>query len=94
LAFGATDSWSILVLEAGTILLFAVWVWKQSGGEEWQVRDNPIFRPIALFAGIVFIQLIFGWTAYRHDTFSQALLYLTYGLLVFLTIQTCAKRRL
>jgi O-antigen ligase len=91
LAFGATDSWSIFVLEFGTILLFALWVWRQASSEEWRLRDNPIFWPMALFAGVVVIQLIFGWTAYRHDTFSQALLYLTYGILVFLTIQTLRR---
>ncbi len=91
LAFGATDSWSVFILEAGTILLFALWVWRQASSAEWHVRDNPLFKPMALFAGAVVIQLIFGRTAYRHDTFSQALLYLTYGLLVFLTMQTLRR---
>jgi O-antigen ligase len=91
LAFGATESWSVFVLEASTILLFALWVWRQSGDEGWRVRENPLFIPMALFGVVVIIQLVFGWTAYRHDTFSQALLYLTYGLLAFLTIQTLRR---
>ena len=91
LAFGATDNWSIFVLELGTILLFTLWVWRKTSSEEWHVRDNPLFKPIALFAGIVVIQLVFGWTVYRHDTLSQALLYLTYGLLIFLTMQTLRR---
>jgi O-antigen ligase len=91
LAFGATENWAIFVLEAGTILLFAFWVWKQSTSEEWRVRDHPLFKPMALFATVVVIQLVFGWTAYRHDTFFQGALYLAYGLLVFLAVQTLRK---
>jgi O-antigen ligase len=91
LAFGSTESWSMFVLEAGTILLFALWVWRRGSSEDWNVRDNPLFKPMALFAALVTVQMIFGWTAYRHDTFSQALLYLTYGLLVFLAIQALRR---
>lgn len=91
LAFGTTENWAIFVLEASTILLFALWVWRQANDTDWRLRDNPLFKPMALFAVVVIIQLVSGWTAYRHDTFSQALLYLTYGLLAFLTIQTLRR---
>jgi len=91
LAFGTTESWSVFVLEASTILLFALWVWRQSADEDWRIRETPLFKPMAVFGAVVLLQLIFGWTAYRHDTFSHALLYLTYGLLAFLTIQTLRR---
>jgi O-antigen ligase len=91
LAFGATESWSRFVLEASTILLFALWVRRQAQSEQWQIRNNPLFKPMALFGAVVAVQLVFGWTAYRHDTFSQALLYLAYGLLVFLAVQTLRR---
>jgi O-antigen ligase len=91
LAFGTTEGWSVFVLEASTTLLFALWVWRQSVYEDWRIRENPLFMPMALFGAVVLAQLIFGWTAYRHDTFSHALLYLTYGLLAFLTIQTLRR---
>jgi O-antigen ligase len=91
LAFGATESWSVFVLEAGAILLFGLWVWRQANGDEWRLRNNPLFKPMALFAAVVLVQLVFGWTAYRHDTFLQTLLYAAYGLLAFLTIQTLRR---
>jgi hypothetical protein len=91
LAFGATENWSIFVLEASTGLLFAIWAWRQSIEGDWRLRNNPVFTPMLLFAGVVGIQLVFGRTAYRHDTFSQALLYLTYAILVFLTVQTLRR---
>jgi hypothetical protein len=46
---------------------------------------------MALFAAGVLLQLVFSWTAYRHDTFLQAHLYVSYGLLVFLVVQTLRK---
>src|SRR5215468_711510 len=68
LAFGATESWSIFVLQASTSLLFALWAWRQSVDADWRLRDNPLFKPMSLFAAVVLLQLVFGWTAYRHDT--------------------------
>jgi O-antigen ligase len=90
LAFGSTEPWSIFVLEASVALIFALWVWRQSATET-PVRNNPVFVPMALFAGVVLLQLFFGWTAYRHNTFSQALLYLAYATIVFLVAQ-CLRR--
>src|ERR1700756_2667346 len=66
LAFGATESWSVFVLEAGTILIFAVWVWRQSADQDWGIRNNPLFKPMALFGAVVIVQLTLNWTAYRH----------------------------
>jgi O-antigen ligase len=91
LAFGAVEAWAVFVLEASTALLFSLWAWRQAGADEWNIRDNPLFRPMLLFGTVVLVQLVLGWTAYRHDTFSQALLYVAYGLLAFLVVQ-CLRR--
>jgi O-antigen ligase len=91
LAFGAVDPWSTFVLEAGAVLLFALWVWKQAAQNEIKVRENPLHAPMLAFGAVTLLQLVFGWTAYRHDTLSQALLYLAYGLLAFLASQ-CLRR--
>ncbi len=91
LAFGAVEPWAIFVLEASTALLFALWLWRQRAAEGWAVRENPLFAPMLLFGTVIVVQLVFGWTAYRHDTFSLALLYLTYGLLAFLANQCLRK---
>ena len=91
LAFGAVEPWAIFVLEASSALLFTLWVWRQSTTDAWTLRDNPLFRPMLAFAVIVALQLIFGWTAYRHETFSQALLYVAYGMLAFLVTQSLRR---
>lgn len=87
LAFGAVEPWAIFVLETGSVLLFALWTWKHAVAGELVVRDHPLFLPVLAFATLILVQLVFGFTAYRHDTFSQALLYLAYGLLAFLVVQ-------
>ena len=91
LAFGSTQAWAIFVMEASSAVLFGLWAWNQLSGESWIVRSNPLFRPAALFAGIVLLQLLFNWTAYRHETFSQSLLYCAYAALAFLATQTLRR---
>jgi O-antigen ligase len=91
LAFGATEAWSIFVLEAGAATLLALWAGKQYAKGELRLRGNPLYLPMLGLAVIVFVQFAFGWTAYRHDTLSKALLYMAYGLLAFLADQ-CLQR--
>jgi hypothetical protein len=66
------------------VLLFALWVWKLAAQNEIKLRENPLYAPMLAFGAVPLLQLVFGWSAYRHDTLSQALLYLAYGLLAFL----------
>ncbi len=91
LAFGAVEPWAIFVLETSSALLFTLWLWRQSTSDTWTLRDNPLFRPMLVFAAIVALQLIFGWTAYRHETISQTLLYVAYGTLTFLVTQSLRR---
>jgi len=91
LAFGAVESWSISIMQAGTGLLFAVWAARQVAARELEVRGNPLFLPMSLFAGLILWQLATGRTAYHAATFSTALQYCSYGLLCFLMVQ-CLRR--
>lgn len=91
MAFGAGSPWATFVVEVSAALLFSLWIWKQAAANEVKIRENPLYAPILAFAGVVVVQLVFGWTVYRHDTLSQALLYLAYGLLAFLASQ-CLRR--
>jgi O-antigen ligase len=91
LAFGFVEPWSIFVLEAGTALLFALWVYRQTQRGELAVMWNPAFFPMLAFGSIIGVQLLFGFTAYRYQTVSSALLYTAYGLLCFLVVQ-CLRR--
>ena len=91
LAFGAVESWSILIVQVGAGLLFALWSTGQLAASELEIVGHPLFGPMMLFAVLVLGQLATGRTAYRAATFSAALLYSAYGLLCFLVVQ-CLRR--
>jgi len=91
LAFGAVEPWSIFLMEAGSAALFLLWIAKQVLEGEMKIRWNPLFLPMAVFGLLIVSQLVFRMTAYRHDTVSLALLYLSYALLCFLAGQTLIK---
>src|SRR5882672_9621982 len=91
LAFGAVEPWSIFLMEAGSAALFLLWIAKQVLEGEMKIRWNPLFLPMAVFGLLIVSQLVFRMSAYRHDTVSLALLYLSYALLCFLAGQTLIK---
>jgi O-antigen ligase len=96
LAFGAVEPWSIFVLEAGSAVLFLMWIGKKvllDGQTQtaMKVRWNPLFLPMAVFAALIAAQLAFRMTAYPHDTASLALQYFAYALLCFLAGQTLLR---
>ena len=91
IAFGATEPWSVFVLEAGAASLLMVWIVRQVASGELVVSANPLFAPMLAFAGCIGLQLATGRTAYRYETFSSSLLYLAYGILCFLAIQVLRR---
>src|SRR5207249_4602765 len=82
-AFGATEPWSIFLLEAGSALLFLMWIIRQAQAGEVMVSSSPLFAPMLSFMALVGLQLLGGHTAYRYQTFRSALLYVAYGALAF-----------
>lgn len=91
LAFGAVDPWAIFLIEAGSALLFLIWIWQQIQQQELRLTPNPIFAPVLVFAGLVGIQYFSGLTSYRYATASAALIFCAQGLLCFLVTQTLQR---
>jgi O-antigen ligase len=91
LAFGAVEPWSILVLELGALALTLLWLYKQWIDREIDIVWNPLFLPMSAFGVLIFLQLGFGLSAYRHDTISQAMLYCAYAMLCFLATQSLVR---
>lgn len=91
LAFGAVEPWSIFILEAGSVALAALWLYKQSLDGELTIQWNPLFLPMAAFGALILVQLVFRTSAYPHDTLSEALLYVAYAILCFLAAQTLLR---
>lgn len=88
LAFGAVSPLPIFLHEAGSAILFLLWVVQQAKSAELSIEWNPIFAPMLAFAAVIGLQLFRGHTAYRQATYSEAMLYISYGLLCFLITQT------
>lgn len=91
LAFGTVEPWSIFVLQTGTLVLSLLWLAKQWLDQEITLSWNPLFLPMAVFAILILLQIIFKSSAYPHDTISGAMLYVTYGMLCFLATQTLIR---
>ncbi len=91
LAFGAVEPWAILLLEVSAVLLFALWIWSQVAAGELRISGNPVFGPMAAFAGLALLQILTGRTAYRYLTLRELQLYCAYGLLCFLAVQCLRK---
>jgi O-antigen ligase len=87
LAFGAVEPWAIFALEAGSAVLFVLWLVSQIRASELRVTGNPLFAPMAVFGLLVLVQILAGRTAYRYQTIHQGMLYCAYGLLGFLVVQ-------
>src|SRR5438105_3904153 len=90
-AFGATEPWSIFLLEAGSALLFLMWIIRQAQAGEVMVSSSPLFAPMLSFMALVALQLLGGHTAYRYQTFRSALLYVAYGALAFVVVQSLRR---
>ena len=88
LAFGAVEPWSIFVLEAGATILFLIWALRQVRLGQITVISNPVLAPMCVFAGLIFLQLLPGMSAYRHATSSALMQYIAYGIVCFLIVQT------
>src|SRR5215471_8414197 len=91
LAFGAVELWSIFVIEAGVLVLSALWLAKQLLDGEINLFRNPLFLPMGAFAGLIALQLAFRRTAYPHDTIGDGLLYCAYAMLCFLASQSLLR---
>ena len=93
LVFGTVDPWSIFILQATSVVLLVVWALDQLRSSRVNVRWSPLFPPMIAFAGLMCIQLLPGVSAYWHATFSQLLLYVSFGILCFLLVQTLTSSR-
>jgi len=91
LAFGAVEPWSIFALEACAMLLLGVWASRQWINRELNLSGHVLFRPMAAFFALAVVQWLAGTTAYRHVTYTHLLLYVAYGMLVFVVTQTLRR---
>jgi O-antigen ligase len=88
LSFGAVEEWSISILEFGLGLLLLVWAARQVIAGRLTLESNPLYAPAVLFGVVVAVQLGFGLTAYRFVTWISSIEYLSYAILLFITVDS------
>lgn len=91
LAFGAVEPWAIFGIEVSAVGLFVLWAVPQIVASRIAVRWNVLFAPMLGFGVVLSAQVVFRTSAYRYATSSGAMLYVAYGLLLFLATQ-CVRR--
>ena len=91
LAFGAVETWSSFLLEAGSAGLLIAWLWPRLRSEVPALRTNPLFAPMLAFAGLTALQLITGLTSYRYVTWTSMLLFSSFAITCFLLTQTLRR---
>jgi len=87
LAFGGVEEWSQAVLEAGFSLLLVLWALRIYAWKQEQILISPLVFPLATFAAVVLVQLIFHKTASIYDTRMQFQLLIVYLILLLLLPQ-------
>jgi O-antigen ligase len=93
LAFGGREPWALFTFQATSAVLIAVWILEKLRSGEFNLLPSPLFPPMLAFAGILCAQLLPRASAYWHATYSQALLFVSYGIICFLVVQTLRSNR-
>jgi len=95
LAFGAVEPWAVFVVQSSAALLFLLWATLAVVNADLRIAWNPLFLPMLGFGVLTLLQLALRQTANRAATSSEFLLYCSYGLVCFLTVQClCAAQQI
>jgi O-antigen ligase len=93
LAFGGRDVWALFIFQAAAAVLLAAWIATRVQSNQFVVLSSPLFRPMLAFGTLLCIQLVPRASAYWHATYSQVLLFISYGIICFLIPQTLKSNR-
>lgn len=93
LAFGATEPWSLFVLQCGAVTLLGLWAAKQLVMGELRITPHPLIWPAAGFGLLITLQLLLGTSSYRYATGAELMRYVVYGILFFVATQLLRRRR-
>lgn len=87
LAFGGVEEWSQAILEIGASLLLVLCAVRLYLQREEQLVLSPQFVPLAMFALIILVQLLFRRTASSYHTRMELQLLFIYLIVLFLMSQ-------
>ncbi|MFB3916270.1 MAG: O-antigen ligase family protein [Terriglobales bacterium] len=93
LAYGAVESWSLFLLQAGAATLFVLWAIEQVLRDTIEISPNPFYLPLLGFGIWISIQLALRIPAYRYPAANGLLACIGYALLFFVAVQCCRSRQ-
>ncbi len=93
LAFGAVEPWSMFVLHCGSALAFVLWLLSKITSRHGLIELQAIHLPPFVFACVVIGQILLGASAYRHETVTQFLNYVAYGLIFLIATDLFRNER-
>jgi O-antigen ligase len=92
LAFGAVETWSFCLLQAGTAVLFLLWSVEQAFRGRIQLTASALYAPMFGFGLWTLGLVLFHPPAYRLPSEIGLLAYAGYALLFFLAVECCRSR--
>ena len=93
LAFGAVEPWSMALLHIGSSVAFLLWLLANVTSRRGSIDLQPIHLPPFLFACLVIGQILLGGTVYHHDTVTEFLNYVAYGLIFLIATDLFRNER-
>lgn len=93
LAFGAVEPWSMLLLQIGASVGFLLWLLANVTSRRGSIDLQTIHLPPFLFACLVVGQIFFNGTVYHHETVTQFLNYVAYGLIFLIATDIFRNER-
>jgi O-antigen ligase len=93
LAFGAVEPWSMFILHFGAAGAFILWILATAASQRGTIELQAVHLPPFLFACIVIGQILLGGTVYHHETVTQFLNYVAYGLIFLISTDLFRNER-
>ena len=83
LAFGAVETWALMVTEVTVFLLAVVWLIRRLVSP-FAFIWNPLVVPVLLVGAIGCLQYVLNWTATPYQTAGEALKWISFAFFFFL----------
>jgi len=93
LAFGAVEPWSMFILHVGAVGAFILWILSIVTAHLPNLELQAIHLPPFIFACVVIGQILLGGSAYRHETVTQFMNFVAYGLIFLIATDIFRNER-
>ena len=93
IAFGAVEPWAMFILHGGAVVVFLLWLASVMTGPKPQIEFQLIHLPPFIFAAIVIYQMVWARSGYRHETATEFMNYVAYGLIFLIATDIFRKER-